>query len=437
MNKIELGKILKLQQGYAFKSKNYVEKSKFVLITLANISENNDFKIDWNKSTYYSECEPKNFILHAGDLVMPLTEQSIGLLGNSAFIPNIDNITFLLNQRVAKVEPIDNWNITFIHYLLSSNIVKKQIEWKASSGTKQRNISPNDIYTITTYLPSKDTCNKIGIFFDRLDRKINANKKIIETLSKLTKELYDYWFVQYDFPNKEGKPYKSSGGKMVWNKVLKQYIPVDWGHTNIGKFVASQVAGDWGKENSEKNYVEKVTCIRGTDFQSIVGTKYIEAPTRYILKKNLKEKKLYPGDILIEISGGSPIQSTGRICYINEETLSRFDSDLIVSNFCRCLRLKEKKYIYWFYNTWKRIYDAGVLFGYEGKTTGIKNLLLDTILNNYMLPDFPDKLLQRFHEEVCPIYKKIQSLTKESEKLNQIKMFIHPLLMNGQITIKD
>ena len=104
--------------GYAFKSENYVAKSKYRLITLGNFAEdNNSFKYNDDKATYYGTDFPRDFILNTGDLIMPLTEQVIGLFGNSAFVPYTDKYTFVLNQRVGKVvcdeSKADKY---FIHY---------------------------------------------------------------------------------------------------------------------------------------------------------------------------------------------------------------------------------------------------------------------------------------------------------------------------------
>ena len=97
MNKCKLGDLLTIKHGYAFKSGNYVKHSKFALVTLANISESNNFQIDESKTTFYGADFPKEFILSDGDLVMPLTEQVVGLFGNTAFIPNSDKFSFVLN----------------------------------------------------------------------------------------------------------------------------------------------------------------------------------------------------------------------------------------------------------------------------------------------------------------------------------------------------
>ena len=127
MNKCKLGDLLYIKQGYAFKSEKYVECSKYRLCTLGNFDSNNDFKFNDEKATYYSDDFPKEFLLNEGDLVLPLTEQTPGLFGNSAFIPNTSDYQFVLNQRVGKVIAKDNADIVYLHYLLSTKLVRDQI----------------------------------------------------------------------------------------------------------------------------------------------------------------------------------------------------------------------------------------------------------------------------------------------------------------------
>lgn len=268
-----------------------------------------------------------------------------------------------------------------------------------------------------------------------IDDKININNQVGLLLEAMAKTLYDYWFVQFDFPDENGKPYRTSGGEMVWNEQLKREIPKGWSAGTLSEYITGDKNGDWGKEHKQGNYTKKVTCIRGADLPAMSSNKQMEAPTRYILEKNAS-KHLCPGDIIVEISGGSPTQSTGRICYINEITMHRFQNDIIVSNFCRAFTTCEYYEQYWFYLLWKSLYDAGVLFGYEGKTTGIKNLLFDMFCTQYKIVS-PDKsVIERFHSIVCPIFEKVQKCKIENDELTKLRDWLLPMLMNGQARVE-
>ena len=276
---------------------------------------------------------------------------------------------------------------------------------------------------------------KIGELLFLLDKKIELNNRINAELEAMAKTLYDYWFVQFDFPNEEGKPYKSSGGKMVYNSILKREIPEGWEIGTISEFIASFKGGDWGKETTEGKYTIPVICVRGADINGLNGSGQIGAPKRYILDKN-KEKFLLPYDLVIEISGGSPTQSTGRLLLITDEMLSRFDEPLICSNFCKAISLVDHQYAYNFKYMWDSIYDSGVLFGWEGKTSGIKNLLFESFVSKYIICMPAVELVNKFFSFAEDIHKKKQNNLKENEKFIQLRDFLLPMLMNGQVTVK-
>lgn len=275
----------------------------------------------------------------------------------------------------------------------------------------------------------------IGDIYVDLSEKIELNNKINTELEAMAKLIYDYWFVQFDFPDENGKPYKSSGGKMVYNKELKREIPEGWEVDSFSNWIANDKSGDWGKESEQGNYVNKVSCIRGADLNGLNGKGKVKSPTRYVLEKN-SHKLLEIGDFIIEISGGSPVQSTGRMAFITEETLERFDNPLICSNFCKAVTLKDEKSIYNFAYEWNRLYDAGVLFGWEGKTSGIKNLLFNSFVNNYKVVLPSKDLMDLFYNKAKPIHAKIQKNLQQNQKLAELRDWLLPMLMNGQVIVK-
>ncbi|PST72536.1 hypothetical protein AEH57_07375 [Lactococcus garvieae] len=267
-----------------------------------------------------------------------------------------------------------------------------------------------------------------------LDSKIEINKKINQELEQLARDLYNYWFVQFDFPDSKGKPYKSSGGKMVYSKEVKCDIPFGWDVKKVSNIIKVQKSGDWGKEEPQGNYSEKVNVIRGADLNGLLGNQELNSPERYILKKNTN-KILEPGDFIIEISGGSPTQSTGRIAYINTEVLEQFDNPVISSNFTRAISVTDPTLWGYFYFTWSSLYDSNVFFGYEGKTSGIKNLLFERFIteNSLIIPDY--NLLKVFENFTENILKKIQKNNQQSIKLSKIRNELLPMLMNNQVSI--
>ena len=318
----------------------------------------------------------------------------------------------------------------YLYYFYQLNI------WKKSAGSIIDRLYNDDIKNIEIFFPeSIEQQKKISSVLSALDKKISLNKKINSTLEQMAKTIYDFYFIQFDFPDENGKPYKSSGGKMIFNDELKRNIPVGWEVVKIGSLVKNSKNGDWGKAEFEKNFSYKVNCLRGADFPAITDGATLEAPTRYISEKNLN-RILSDGDIIIEISGGSPTQSTGRICYINDEVLKRFENGIITSNFCKAVSISDKENLYFFYLMWKKFYESGVLFHFEGKTTGIKNLLFDTVLENLKIAIPEKNLLSKFNKTVEKFFLEIQKNSAENQKLADLRDFLLPMLMNGQIEIK-
>lgn len=183
MNKVNLGELLEIKHGFAFKSENYVDRSGYALVTLANISATNNFQFNIQKTTFYGSDFPEDFILQEDDLIMPLTEQVVGLFGNSAFIPKVDGFKFVLNQRVGKVLPKEGKaDKYYLHYLLATEAVKNQLEYRAS-GTRQRNISPNDVYDVEVFVPDIEEQKRMGKCLYNIEEKINTNNKINDNLA--------------------------------------------------------------------------------------------------------------------------------------------------------------------------------------------------------------------------------------------------------------
>lgn len=318
----------------------------------------------------------------------------------------------------------------YIYYLLSCLGRIRTSDKSAVPGVNRNELHEMAIPAIT----DRNQQKKIAAVLSALDTKIDCNNRINAELEAMAKTLYDYWFVQFDFPDANDKPYKSSGGKMVYNATLKREIPADWEVVPLSDWIASDKTGDWGKEAAEGNYTLCVDCIRGTDINGLNGTGTVSPPIRFILEKN-SAKVLAPFDFVIEISGGSPTQSTGRLALITKETIERFSRPLICSNFCKAISLKNRAYFFNFAYLWKSAYNNKVLFGWEGKTSGIKNLLFDAFTTKHLVSRPPQELAKRFFQLIAPMEAKKQKLLQETDDLAALRDWLLPLLMNGQVTV--
>ena len=353
-------------------------------------------------------------------------------IGKCALIP--EGFVGCLGQRLVLL--IVNESVCSPEYLLialQSPFVLKQIEHMESSGSIVSNFGIGDLKNLQ--IPIVDNQNAVVNTIKPLNDKIALNNSICSDLESMAKLLYDYWFEQFDFPDENGRPYKSSGGKMVWNDELKREIPEGWGVQPLSHFIAYSKNGDWGNEKPKKTSDICVNCFRGADFASITNDYHMTAPVRYISAKN-KDRLLADGDLVAEISGGSPTQATGRIGYINKGFLDRSENDMTCSNFCKAFTPYDKSYQYWLYQTWKILYDNGAMFNYESKTTGIKNLMFDEFVTWNKVPEPNRELALLYQKESDLYYGKIQSLLIENQELASLRDFLLPMLMNGQVTIE-
>ena len=357
-----------------------------------------------------------------------------GTPGRVCLVP--EPITFCAAQDMIGLRA--NPNKVYYKYLfaiLRSNYIQEKIR-NFYVGIAIPHFKKSDMDNLLIPVPEMELQIKIGDIYCQLSEKAENNNKINLELESMAKTIYDYWFLQFEFPNKDGKPYKSSEGKMIWNEELKREIPEGWEVGRLNQFIKQDKGGDWGKEFPEGNYIEKVICLRGADFPAICGAAKLEAPDRFINKKNMF-KTLKKGDLIIEISGGSPTQSTGRICYINTNVLNRFKNKLITSNFCKAINLIDEDFLYWFYNMWRKLYDSGVFFKYEGKTTGIKNLLFEMLCRDYPIIIPITDVIKKYNKKIEKLYDEIQQKLLENAELLSLRDFLLPLFMNGQVGFKD
>ncbi|KXA16518.1 hypothetical protein HMPREF3206_00286 [Fusobacterium equinum] len=208
----------------------------------------------------------------------------------------------------------------------------------------------------------------------------------------------------------------------------------NWSNGTFSDLIQSTLSGDWGKEVATRNNTEKVYCIRGADIPEVKSGNKGKMPIRYILPKNYASKKLNAGDIVVEISGGSPTQSTGRCTAISESLLNRYDSGMICTNFCRAIK-PISGYSIFIYYYWQHLYDKGVFFSYENGTTGIKNLDISGFLETepIVIP-LKEKILE-FNDYCQTIFNQIFSHGKESEYLVQLRDTLLNKLMSGEIDV--
>lgn len=346
---------------------------------------------------------------------------------------NIAPCDLCIGRGLAAIKAKDGDN-AFLYYALKQNV---RTLTKRGNGTTYDSVDADTLQNLDLLIPEKEDLRAyIARLLNTLDDSIENNSSICSDLEATAKLLYDYWFVQFDFPDENGKPYKSSGGKMVWNDELKREIPAGWKVVTLAECISIKKSGDWGSAEQQKADDIKVNCIRGADFPAVLDEYALTAPARYIRSKK-SGCLLSDGDLVTEISGGSPTQSTGRICYVNQGLLDRSASCVTCSNFCLAFTPRDLNEQFWLYQTWKAHYDADIMFNFESKTTGLKNLMFDDFTSSVRVPHPPTRLMRKYQLVASGLYDLVQTSFKESASLAALRDFLLPLLMNGQVTIGD
>ena len=147
-----------------------------------------------------------------------------------------------------------------------------------------------------------------------------------------------------------------------------------WKLNNFKNFIENTFGGEWGKEVPEGDYTKQVCCIRGTDVADLQTGLPIRTPVRYVKEKKFENIQPKVGDLILEISGGTDEQSTGRTIYINDLNAKLFPHPLVFSNFCRLIRPKRREFSYFLYLYIQFLYKQDEFFNIENGSSGIKNL---------------------------------------------------------------
>lgn len=255
-----------------------------------------------------------------------------------------------------------------------------------------------------------------------IDEKIALNRKINIELESLAKKIYDYWFVQFDFPNEEGKPYKSSGGKMVWNEILKREIPDGWSETPLSE-ISKVENGATPSTLEDDNYGGNVSWITPKDLSDKM-TKFFSKGERSITQKgydSCSTTKIPAGSILM--SSRAPI---GLVAIASDEVCTNQGFKNIVPE-----DMDDRFYIYYYIRMYMPFIEA------LGSGTTFKEVSKDSMLSFPILKVNNDKVYRQWVSIADNIFGKQNMLEIEIDELQSFRSYLLPLLMNGQIIIKE
>lgn len=383
------------------------KKSDSGIPTLSAKSVRNGY-IDYSECYFISKDEYRRFMVRGipkeGDILLT-TEAPMGM------VARLDRDDVAIAQRLitlrGKKGVLEN---DYLLYYLQSPIGQHKLS-ERETGSTVTGIKQAEFRKIGIDIPTVDVQKKIVELLSRFDYIIANNKALNANLTEQAKTIFKEWFIN----NPDSARWKTG---------------------TFSDLIVSTLGGDWGKETETGNYTEQVYCVRGADIPEVnVGNKG-KMPIRYILPKNFRTKQLCAGDIVVEISGGSPTQSTGRVASISQSLLDRYDKGMVCTNFCRALKPKHG-YSMFVYYYWQYLYDKGVFFLYENGTTGIKNLDIKGFLNSEEISIPPQELVKQF-DEVCQAYfSQIFKNGISSEKLSETRDLLLPRLISGELDIAD
>jgi len=423
LKKYKIGDLVQVTRGASLGGEFYATQGNYVRLTCGNFDyRNNCFKENQSKDNiYYTGGFKEEFLLEKGDIITPLTEQAIGLLGSTARIP--ESGKYIQSQDIAKIDCNESLlDKDFAFYLISSACVKQQLS-AAAQQTKIRHTSPDKIKECTVWIPSLDIQKRIGRILTDIDNKIAINRQINDNLEAMAKQLYDYWFVQFDFPNEEGKPYKSNGGAMVWNEKLKREIPQRWSDCVLGDYIGRITNG----LNPRKNFVLGSGNNYYVTIRSLVGTTIdwnnCDRCDDEALSKINSRSQLQIGDIIF-----SAIGTIGRTYYILEEP-----TNWNISETSFTLRAKENVPNDFFYGM-LRSNEIQIKADKAAMGSTLRCLVMDSLCSLQYI-EIPNYMMKLFAAKVSPLYRQIHRNNKEIAELTKQRDELLPLLMNGQATV--
>ena len=394
LKEYKLGELLDVTRGTTLSGEFYATEGEHIRLTLGHFDYiNGGFKKNTSKDNlYFTGTVREEFILNEGDIITPLTEQTFGLIGSTAMIP--ESGKYIQSQDVGLIKcNTDLLLPEFCYYLLPTKLVKDQLSAGAQQ-TSIRHTSPDKIKACKVFIPGVEEQRRIASLLSAIDHKIEVNRAINQNLEAMAKQLYDYWFMQFDFPNEEGKPYRSNGGKMIWNEKLKREIPECWESATIESFL---------------------TIKNGKDHKHLEDGDFPVYGSGGLMRK--VSQKLFEGESVLMPRKGT----LNNIMYVNE---AFWTVDTMFYSQMRIPRCA--KYVYYAIKDYDFTrWDSG---------TGVPSMTSST-LYALAIVKAEEKVLKLFDERISPLFAAMKQYKTEIENLIGQRDELLPLLMNGQVSV--
>ena len=397
---------------------SYVNSSDVIVLNQKCIRNN---KIDYSFAQYHDVA--KTFTdskkVEIGDILINSTGQ--GTAGRCAFVTQLPSEkTVIVDSHILIVRVDDFYTAGCLSYGLFS--VERLLQSFLDGSTGQGEFDKQRLFNIILRLPHEKERQAVYLLLNKIDQKIELNNRINAELEAMAKTLYDYWFVQFDFPNEEGKPYKSSGGKMVYNSILKREIPVMFSEgvlDNLGQIVGGSTPDT---KDCDNFCIKGVPWITPNDLSNNQGNKYISKGEKNVSDKGIKSASLkkYPlGTVLL--TSRAPI---GYMAIARKEFTTNQGFKSFIPN---------KEYPTDFvYFTIKNSLSIIIQFASGSTFKEISTTVLKTV--PIVLP--PLHIVKDFTNKIDSLTKQQNILEQECSELRNLRDWLLPMLMNGQVTVK-
>jgi len=344
-------------------------------------------------------------------------------IGRTAVVPHIDFPYIMLTPQVTyyRIKNKKVLNNLYLKYYFDSRPFQEVLGAMAGAGSTRAYLGIVGQQDLPIEFPDISTQQKIAAVLSALDAKIELNQRINAELESMAKTLYDYWFVQFEFPNEKGKPYKSAGGKMVWNEELKRDVPAGWEKgvlLDIGTITGGSTPS---REVEEYFNVNGMAWITPKDLSLNTGNKFITKGETGVSEKGLKSASLNimpKGTILL--SSRAPI---GYMAISREEVTTTQGFKSFVP---------DKGYsIPYIYYTVKNAIPTIINHSSGSTFKEISSSVLKEI--SICLP--PVSVTENFGKTVNAIFERQNILELESQTLTEVRDWLLSMLMNGQVKV--
>ena len=286
------------------------------------------------------------------------------------------------------------------------------------SGSTLPSMTKSAYESIVVKLPDLKIQKSVATILFNIRKKLETNNQINQELEAMAKTLYDYWFVQFDFPDQNGKPYKSSGGKMIYNLELKREIPEGWGVEKIEN-IAQTGSGGTPKSTNVSYYSNgEIPWINSGELEQMV----ITSTSNFITEEGLNNSsaKLFPsGTILVAMYGAT----AGKVSFLTFEAST---NQAICAIMLTDIRMR-----YYLKNVIEDLYQYLVKLS----TGSARDNLSQDMIKNIKVVIPSNDILDIFYDFSNNVIKEITKKQQENEQLNQLRDWLLPMLMNGQVKV--